>query len=123
MTALLLLAAGLAAGVASGLGVGGGALLIPCLTIFLGMDQRSAQGINLLYFIPTGVIAVITHFKNKKIDKELVKGLILYGLAAAVLGSYLALSVKQESLRTMFGYFLLTVGAIELFSKADKELI
>lgn len=117
----MLLGIGLAAGAAAGLGVGGGALLIPGLTIFLGMDQRMAQGINLLYFIPTAVIAVITHIKNGKINKELVKGLIFYGLAGAGAGAFLALSVKQEALRTLFGYFLLLVGMYELFGKADNK--
>ena len=117
----LMLAAGLGAGVAAGLGIGGGALLIPVLTMFLGMDQRTAQGINLIYFIPTGIIAVITHVKNRKIDKELVKGLVFYGLLAAVAGSFIALSIQQETLRKMFGYFLLLVGVHELVAKANNK--
>jgi hypothetical protein len=121
ITALLLLSAGLGAGIAAGLGVGGGAILIPCLTIFLGMDQRVAQGINLLYFIPTAVIAVITHVKNKKINKDVVKGLIFYGLTGAVAGAFLAMSLKQEWLRAMFGYFLLVIGMYELLGKADNK--
>jgi len=118
---LLLLSAGLGAGIAAGLGVGGGAILIPCLTIFLGMEQRYAQGINLLYFLPTAVIAVLTHAKNKKINKDVVKGLILYGLIGAVAGAFMAMSMKHESLRKLFGYFLLIVGMYELFSKRSEK--
>lgn len=120
-----MLAAGLGAGVAAGMGIGGGALLIPALTILLGMDQRMAQGINLIYFIPTAIVAVITHAKNGKIDKGLVKGLVWYGLGAAAVGAFIALAIRPEALRTMFGYFLLLVGLHELFvrgkAKEDKK--
>jgi len=121
MTFLLLAVAGLVSGIISGMGIGGGTILIPCLTIFFGMDQQTAQGINLLYFIPTGIAAVILHAKNKRINKPLVKGLVLYGLAGAVMGSLIALSVNQESLKTWFGYFLLSVGVHEIFSPLKRE--
>lgn len=112
-------AAGLAAGVAAGLGVGGGAILIPILTIFMGMEQKAAQGINLLYFIPTAGIAVITHMRNKKINGSLVKGLILYGIVGTVAGAWIATHIDGGVLRRLFGFFLLAVGLLELFGK-DK---
>ena len=83
MELLLMLAAGFFAGTVAGMGIGGGAVLIPVLAMVLGMDQRTAQGINLLYFIPTGLIALWMHKKNKKINKKLVKGLAWYGIFAA----------------------------------------
>jgi hypothetical protein len=123
MDMLLFLVTGLAAGVAAGLGVGGGVILIPCLTMFMGMEQRAAQGINLLYFIPTAVVAVIVHIKNKKIDAALVKGLIFYGFAGAAAGAFLAINVEQDFLRRLFGYFLLTIGLYELFGKTENKKI
>ena len=49
----------LISGIIGGMGRGGGTLLIPILTIFLSFEQKSAQAINLLVFIPT------THQVNK----------------------------------------------------------
>lgn len=42
---------GLFSGILGGLGMGGGTLLIPLLTIFMGLDQKLSQGINLLSFL------------------------------------------------------------------------
>ena len=45
--------AGFGTGILSAWGVGGGTLLLLLMTLFLGVDQTQAQGINLLYFLPT----------------------------------------------------------------------
>ena len=57
--------AGLLGGVLGGMGMGGGTLLIPILTIFLAFEQKNAQAINLLAFIPMSIVAIIIHIKNK----------------------------------------------------------
>ena len=44
---------GLGAGILSAWGVGGGTLLLLVMTLFLGVEQTTAQGINLLFFLPT----------------------------------------------------------------------
>ena len=46
---------GLACGVLSGFGIGGGSLLMVYLTAWVSMAQTAAQGINLLYFLPTSL--------------------------------------------------------------------
>ena len=56
---------GLVSGILGGLGMGGGTLLIPLLTIFLSVSQIESQGINLIAFIPMSVIAIIIHAKNR----------------------------------------------------------
>ena len=43
---------GLGASILSAWGVGGGTLLLLVMTLFLDIDQRTAQGINLLFFLP-----------------------------------------------------------------------
>ena len=44
--------AGIVSGVIAGMGMGGGTLLIPILTIFFALSQTLAQGINLFSFLP-----------------------------------------------------------------------
>lgn len=51
------------------MGIGGGTILIPIMTIFLGFDQKTAQAVNLIYFIPTAITALTIHIKNKQIEK------------------------------------------------------
>ena len=57
-----------ATGVFASLGLGGGMVLIIYLTVFAGMPQIQAQGINLIFFVPIAIISIIIH--NKNVSKE-----------------------------------------------------
>ena len=61
---MLLAAAGFLSGILSGMGVGGGMILIPVLTIFAGASQHTAQTVNLYYFIPSAAAALVVHIKK-----------------------------------------------------------
>lgn len=115
LTALL---AGAAAGVLSGFGVGGGTLLLIYMTAFAGVDQHLAQGINLLYFLPAGLMALPAHLKNGYVAKPVLLPAIGAGLALAALAAWVATALDVEVLRKCFGGFLIAVGAMELFGKA-----
>ncbi|MBQ9786036.1 MAG: TSUP family transporter, partial [Clostridia bacterium] len=82
--------AGLGGGLVGGMGMGGGTLLIPIMTLFLGLDQHLSQAINLLVFIPTGILAVIIHAKNKLIDFKIFFWLIIPAVGSAVGFAFLA---------------------------------
>lgn len=114
---IILISAGAAAGIISGMGIGGGTVLIPILTIFLGISQHTAQGINLLYFIPTAVVALVIHFKNKNVDIKTALAFMLLGIAGAAAGSVLAGNINSLVLRKIFGVFLLFMGLYEFFKK------
>lgn len=58
---------GIISGIVSGMGMGGGTILILCLSLFLGKDQHIAQGANLVFFVPTSIVAIIMNIKNKLI--------------------------------------------------------
>ena len=64
--------AGILSGVISGMGIGGGAILIPVLTMILGFGQRQAQFINLVYFIPTALAALYKHNRNGNIENSVL---------------------------------------------------
>lgn len=102
--------AGLVSGVVGGMGMGGGTLLIPVLTIFLSFAQKDAQAINLLAFIPMSIFALIVHIKNKLVDFKVGIPIILIGIFFSIGGSMLANSLSNEFLRKIFGGFLLLVG-------------
>ena len=107
---LLPLLCGLGTGVLSAWGVGGGTLLLLCMTLFLGVEQREAQAINLLFFLPTAGVSLLFHRKNGYLDKATVKTAALPGALAALAGALLALGLDAEALRIPFGLFLLCAG-------------
>ena len=60
---------GFFAGVIGGMGMGGGTILIPALIMFVNIDPKIAQSINLLSSIPMAIFALIIHIKNKNVVK------------------------------------------------------
>ena len=66
------LLAGVGCGVLSAWGIGGGTLLLLVMTLVFGVDQTAAQGINLLYFLPTAAMGLIWHRQNGLLDKAAV---------------------------------------------------
>jgi uncharacterized membrane protein YfcA len=100
------------------MGIGGGVVLIPAVSIFISMKQQAAQGMNLVYFIPTAAIALTTHIKNKSVNIKKSVPLIVFGIIGAFIGAKLAVSLQPILLKKVFGCFLLIMGFIELFKKS-----
>ena len=111
---------GLFMGILSGLAIGGGTLLVPALVIFMGISQHTAQGICLASFIPTAMVAVITHYRQGNVKAKLALCLALGALLGAVIGSILASKVEAPLLRKIFGFFLIAMGIYEFFAQGKK---
>ena len=109
--------AGAVTGVLSGFGVGGGSLLLIYMTSFAGVPQALAQGINLLYFLPTAATALPAHFKNGYVAKPVLLPAICAGLVCSALTAWAATGLDVELLRKCFGAFLIVIGLRELFKK------
>lgn len=105
---------GFFAGIIGGMGMGGGTILIPTLILFASVDPKIAQSINLLSSIPMAIIALIIHFRDKNVVKELVLPIALFGILGAIAGSFVANYITSEHLRKIFALFLLIVGSIEV---------
>lgn len=102
---------GLGAGILSAWGVGGGTLLLLVMTLFLGVEQRSAQGINLLFFLPTAASALWCHYKGGFLDKPTLKAAVPFAVAAALAGAWMATALDTGALRKPFGIYLLLSAA------------
>lgn len=111
--------AGFGAGILSAWGVGGGTLLLLVMTLFLGVEQTQAQGINLLYFLPTAGISLYAHARGGYLDRELLRAALPVGTLAALAAAWAATSVDTALLRRPFGLFLLWAGIRMLRDKAD----
>ena len=110
--------AAIACGFLSGLGIGGGSLLMVYLTAVAALPQHTAQGINLLYFIPAACCALIFHSKNHFVRWKQTKWAIAGGVGMAIAGALIASRVSPELLRKLFGVFLLFTGLSELRTNA-----
>lgn len=109
----LLILYGLIGGILGGMGMGGGTLLIPLLTIFGGLNQIESQAINLISFSIMAIISIIIHAKNKLINFKVALPLILSGVAFSVLGSLIANSINTTTLKSLFGVFLVALGLFQ----------
>jgi uncharacterized membrane protein YfcA len=116
MSFLWLVVAGFVSGVIGGMGMDGGTLLIPILTIFLAFEQKNAQAINLFVFIPMALVSLIIHIKNKLVDFKVGIPIICTGVIFSVLGSILADGIENNVLKKIFGVFLLIVGIDQAIS-------
>lgn len=108
-------------GFLTGLGIGGGSLLILWLTIALGMDQPTARGINLLFFLPSALIACCFRWKQGTLELRKVFPAIASGAAAAVLFSWIGLQVNGDALKKGFGFLLIATGLRELLYKPKSQ--
>ena len=101
---------------------GGGTVLIYLLTAFLGIDQHISQGANLVFFIPTCVTAIVVNIRNKKINYDVAKLVIIFGIIGAIIGAKLSVNLPINELRKYFGIFLIIVAINEIYS-LQKEYI
>ena len=90
MSVLLLILIGIAGGIIGGMGMGGGTLLIPLMTLLAGVEQHTAQAINLAAFIPMSAVALAVHLKNKLIDFKYLLWVALPAVAASAVAGPLA---------------------------------
>lgn len=114
------LLAGLFSGIIGGMGLGGGAVLIIYLTVFKNVEQLKAQGINLLFFIPIALTAVIIYTIKKQIKWSVTLPIAIGGILGAVGGFFLTDIIGGNFTAKLFGGFLILLGIKELFAKKKK---
>ncbi len=106
------LALGAAVGLLAGfLGVGGGLLAVPALTLLFGMDQQSAQGTSLALILVTAPIGALEHHRHGNVATRLVPMLLLGAALGAPLASVFAQKLPQAYLARGFALFLLANAA------------
>lgn len=76
---------GIISGIVSGMGMGGGTILILCLSLFLGVEQHIAQGANLIFFVPTSIVTIITNIKQKLIKWKTGAVVGIFGIIGAII--------------------------------------
>ncbi len=104
---------GLVAGIVSGLlGIGGGIVMVPAFTLWIGMPLRRALGTSLLVIAVLVVPGTIVHAFLGHIDWAIFVALTIGVVPGARLGAHIALGVRERTLRTAVGAFLLVVALV-----------
>lgn len=116
------LLAGLFSGIIGSMGLGGGAVLLIYLTVFADVKQQTAQGTNLLFFIPIAIISVIIYTLRHQIEWKTVLKIALWGLLGAVAGQTVTTFLGGEITSKVFGGLLILMGLKEIFTKKTKSV-
>ena len=108
---LALVGFGVVAGVASGLlGVGGGTVIVPFLTLAVGLSQHSAEATSLLVILPTAIAGSLALRRRGVGNLGLSLRFGVFGAAGSVLGALLALALPASTLKVVFAVFVGLVG-------------
>lgn len=107
---------GLISGIVTGMGIGGGTILIILLTVFMNIEQHTAQATNLIFFIPTAIVTIIMSLKNKLIDYKVANIIIIFGIIGSIVGAYISVRINNKSLKKYFGIVLLIIAIYEIYS-------
>lgn len=118
-TVIILIILGLAAGVLGGLiGVGGGIIIIPGLIFLLGMSQHMAQGTSLAVMLPPiGLLAAYNYYRAGAVDLKYAAIIAAAFLIGGYFGSRIALGIPLDTLKKVFGIFLLLIGLQMILGK------
>lgn len=116
----VVIAVGAVLGFLAGIGVGGGSLLILWLTLVLGMPHPQARILNLMFFVPSAVVACLFRWKQGKLDIKKIMPAVLSGCVAAAAFSLIGQQMDTSLLKKLFGGLLLVTGIRELFYKPKQ---
>lgn len=113
---ILSLTVGLLSGIIGGMGLGGGAVLLMYLRLFTDISTETAQGINLLFFIPIALASVIIYCIKKQIEFSVILPMAAGGVMGSVGGFFLSKLSGADITGKIFAVFLIVMGIKEIFS-------
>ena len=108
-------------GFLAGIGVGGGSLLMLWLTLVIGVEHGQARFINLLFFLPSALVACLFRWKQGSLEIRKILPAVLAGCASAAIGSWFSFHLDMELLKKLFGGLLILAGIRELMYRPRKK--
>ncbi|MBI4497673.1 MAG: sulfite exporter TauE/SafE family protein [Chloroflexi bacterium] len=116
MDLLIGLVIGVAAGFLSGLmGIGGGMVLVPALTLVLGTEQHLAQGVSLAVVAVTATIGAILHYRHGNVDPSTTMSVAPVAILFGFVGAFVAGGLDSTTLSRIFGVVILLMALWMLF--------
>jgi uncharacterized protein len=111
---------GFGAGFLSGtIGIGGGLLFVPTMTIGFRVSQAVAQGTSLVAIIPTAIVGGVTHLRRGNVLVRPALWMGGGGVVGAVIGALVAVEVPGPWLARIWGGFLV-FSAYRLFVQGRR---
>ena len=109
---------GLGGGLSSGLfGVGGGVVMVPAMVFFMKADIKTAVGTSLAVIVPTALVGVFKHQQLGNLNWGMALSLVPMALLGGYCGAALTQPLHADTLKRIFGGFIMLVGARLLFFK------
>ncbi len=119
---LELVGVGVLTGALSGLlGVGGGVVMVPALVLLVGYTQHQAQGTSLAVIVMVSVSGALTHSLRGNVIWSLAAWMAIGSAVGALVVTPRVYAIPQETLRAMFGIFMVLVGGIISSSRPKGE--
>ena len=111
---------GMISGITGGLlGVGGGIIIVPALTYFMGVPIKTAIGTSLTIIVPTAIMGSAKHFHQGNIDWKIASAIIPLAIAGSFLVAWMTLSIKPTHLQKGFAILMIYMG-FRLFFKTSS---
>jgi len=102
---------GLGSGLATGIyGVGGGAIVVPALTVFTNMTHHEALGTSLLAMALPAVVGTLTHYQKGNVALRVAIPLSVGAFVGAFAGGKLGLNISEDKLRYGFSSIMVGMG-------------
>lgn len=102
-------------GVVGGMGLGGGIVLIPALTLLMGLGQHAAQGMTLFAYLPMAAVALVSHVRQKNVRLKSALFLTAFGCLGGAGGFFLASAMEDGPLRSVFAVFLIGAALLRVW--------
>jgi hypothetical protein len=102
------------------MGVGGGVLVVPALTLWLGFAQQAAQGTSLAIILVTAPAGAYEHWRRGNVRMTLVPGLAIGAAVGAAIAAEVAQGLPRILLTRMFAVFLVAT-AIMSWLRASRR--
>ena len=112
---------GFAAFFLAGLGLGGGVLFVPLLVSILSLNQKYAQYLGLVCYIPMGICVTAMHLKKREFSIKSVIKFLPAGILGAAFGALIAGGIDTAILRKVFGSFVCVYGTYMLVTGIKDE--
>jgi uncharacterized membrane protein YfcA len=107
----------LAGNISGLLGIGGGVVKVPIMSVVMGMPLRAAIGTSNFMIGITAATSAVIYYQHGYLDPSIAIPTVLGVLLGAQLGTRIGGRVKSQRLKQIFQW-LLVIFAIEMFYKA-----
>ncbi len=103
------------------MGLGGGVMMVPYMTIVMGLDIKEAVPVSLMAVAVGAWSASTAYLKKSMVDSELVIIISIFMVIGSVIGSSLSAFISSAVIQVIFSAVVLCAGIMMLLKKENKK--